>query len=225
MEHGRRTSWNGGPRPQRVSALGCFRTCAVTKAILSPDSLSASHVYACPKISPSAAIKTAELNRQTRVFRNAVTRRKQRAGTRSNRQKNQIWTSDNRGTVSTTASAFRNAFFAFLPGSAQQVEFAVTHSKQSTATFLPGSRIAFWRTIISTRTTQKLARVKLRKRCVTRGLNTFLTEAASHSEFAVTHSKQTTGAFLTGARTASLAHSKASNIGSKLSEGCAWLRL
>jgi hypothetical protein len=45
-------------------------------------------------------------------------------------------------TVSITASAFRNAFFAFLPGSAQQVEFAVTHSKQSTAPVLPGSRIA-----------------------------------------------------------------------------------
>ena len=31
---------------------------------------------------------------------------------------------------------------AFLPGSAQYVEMAVTHSKQTTANFLPGSRIA-----------------------------------------------------------------------------------
>jgi hypothetical protein len=31
---------------------------------------------------------------------------------------------------------------AFLPGSAQYVESDVTHSKQTTATFLPGSRIA-----------------------------------------------------------------------------------
>jgi hypothetical protein len=30
----------------------------------------------------------------------------------------------------------------FLPGSVQYVEFDVTHSKQTTATFLPGSRIA-----------------------------------------------------------------------------------
>jgi hypothetical protein len=33
-------------------------------------------------------------------------------------------------------------FPAFLPGSDLQVEFAVTHSKQTTAPFLPGSRIA-----------------------------------------------------------------------------------
>jgi hypothetical protein len=142
MGHGRRTNCKGGPRPQRVSARGYFRTCPVTTGIRSPGSLSPSHVYACPKISSSTPIKIAELNRQTRVFRNAVTRRKQRTGTRSNRQKIQIWTSDNLGTVSTKSSAFRDAFFAFLPGSAQQVEFAVTHSKQSTATFLPGSRIA-----------------------------------------------------------------------------------
>ena len=31
---------------------------------------------------------------------------------------------------------------AFLPGSAQYVEMAVTHSKQTTGPFLPGSRIA-----------------------------------------------------------------------------------
>src|ERR1700735_4999233 len=31
---------------------------------------------------------------------------------------------------------------AFLPGFASRVEIAVTHSKQSVATFLPGSRIA-----------------------------------------------------------------------------------
>jgi hypothetical protein len=129
------------------------------------------------------------------------------------------------GTISTSVSAFRNAFSAFLPGSAQQVEFAVTHSKQSTAAFLPGSRIAFWRTITSTQTTQKLGRMKLRKRCVTRGLNTFLTETALHSKTAVTHSKQSAGTFLTGARTASLADIKSSNIDGKLSEERAWLRL
>jgi hypothetical protein len=31
---------------------------------------------------------------------------------------------------------------AFLPGSGSHVEFAVTHSKQTTAPILPGSRIA-----------------------------------------------------------------------------------
>jgi hypothetical protein len=225
MECRRRTGWTGGQRPQHVCARGGFGTARVETLIVSPFSTSARYLQSTPKISSQMPVENVELNRQTRVFRNAVTGRKQRAGARSNRQKNQIWTSENVGTVSTTASAFRNAFFAFLPGSAQQVEFAVTHSKQSAATFLPGSRIAFWRTIISTPATQKLARVKLRKRCVTQALNTFLTETASHSKIAVTHSKQSTGTFLTGARTASLAHTKSSNIDSKLSEGCAWLRL
>src|ERR1700735_282985 len=53
----------------------------------------------------------------------------------------------------------------------------------------------------------------------------FLIGTRSQTEFAVTRSKQSTGTFLTGARIASLAHSKSSDIHSKLSEGCAWLRL
>jgi hypothetical protein len=271
MEHGRRTGWTGGQRPQHASTRGYFQTCPVATRILSPGSLSPSHVYNCPKISPSTPIEIAELSRQTRVFRNAATLRKQRAGTHSNRQKNQFWKSENLGTIWKKASASRKRFprflpglpavfleglpravsakgslcintflpglpraisakgsvcgNTFLPGSVLRVEMAVTRSKQSTATFLSGSRIAFWRTFISTPTTQKLARVKLRKRCVTRGFNTVLTETALHSKTAVTHSKQSTGTFLTGARIASLAHSKSSNIDSKLSEGCAWLRL
>jgi hypothetical protein len=59
-----------------------------------------------------------------------------------------------KASVSSFASAFLpglpRAFFAkgsvcqgaFLPGSGLRVESAVTHSKQTTATFLPGSRIA-----------------------------------------------------------------------------------
>jgi hypothetical protein len=184
MEHGRRTIWNGGPRTQRVSVRGCFRTSAVITGILSPDSLSASHVHTCPKISPSAPIKTAELNRQTRVFRNAVTHTKQRMATCSNRQKNQIWKSENLGTISTKASAFRDAFLAFLPG-------------------LP--RAVF-------------AKVSV---CI----NTFLPGSAQQVEMAVTHSKQSTAAFLPGSRIASGALTKSSNIDNKLSEGRAWLRL
>jgi hypothetical protein len=225
MAGGRRAGWTGGPRPLLACARSASLVLPAAFTGLPTALLPASRLPSSLRISPSTPIKAAELNRQTRVFGNAVTRRKQRAGARSNRQKNQIWASDNLGTVSTTASAFRNAFLAFLPGSTQQVEFAVTRSKQSTATFLPGSRIALWRTIISTPTTQKLARVNLRKRCVTHTLNTFLTETALHSEIAVTHSKHSTGTFLTGARIASLAHSKSSNIDSKLSEGRAWLRL
>jgi hypothetical protein len=36
----------------------------------------------------------------------------------------------------------------FLPGSAQYVESGVTHSKQKTVTFLPGSRIAHYRSAV-----------------------------------------------------------------------------
>src|ERR1700684_4108474 len=36
----------------------------------------------------------------------------------------------------------RHCFLAFLPGSGLRVEFAVTYSKQTTAPFLPGARIA-----------------------------------------------------------------------------------
>jgi hypothetical protein len=225
MERRRRTGWTGGRTPQHASARAASNVLPVTFTALPAALLPASRLPSSLKISSSTPIKTAELNRQTRVFRNAVTRRKQRVGTRSNRQKNQIWTSDNLGMVSTAASAFRTAFFAFLPGSAQQVECAVTHSKQSTATFLPGSRIASKHRTFSTPAPQKLAWVKPRNRYLTQGFNTFLTETALHSKTAVTHSKQSTGTFLTGARIASLAQSKSSNISSKLSEERAWLRL
>ena len=41
--------------------------------------------------------------------------------------------------------ATRYHFLAFLTGSGLQTEMAVTHSKQTTGTFLTGSRIARWR--------------------------------------------------------------------------------
>jgi hypothetical protein len=142
MERRRRIGWAGGPRPQHASARAACQVLPVASTELPSALLPASRLSSSWRISPSTPIKTTELNRQTRVFRNAVTGRKQRAGTCSNRQKNQIWTYDSLGTASTKVSAIRNAFLAFLPGSAQQVEMAVTHSKQSTAPFLPGSRIA-----------------------------------------------------------------------------------
>jgi hypothetical protein len=225
MERRRRTGWTGGQRPQHASAHSASQALPVTFTALPSALLPVSRLPSSVKITPSTPLKTTELNRQTRVFGNAVTPTKQRTASRSNPPKNQIWTSDNLGPVSTKASAFRNVFFAFLPGSAQQVECAVTHSKQSTATFLPGSRIALWRTIISTPTTQKLAQVKLRNRYDIHRSNTFLPGSAQQVEFAVTRSKQSTATFLPGSRIASLAHSKSSNIISKLSEERAWLRL
>jgi seryl-tRNA synthetase len=150
---------------------------------------------------------------------------------------------------------------AFLPGFASRVEMALTHSKQTVATFLPGSRIAprrftldpvdFSSSIRGPRTGQCRAQISIanpfsnrelrllesslthRKQTVAsrsnRELSTnsrcrdsrspkslllalftltqvgpqegsVLTETGSHSETAVTHSRQTTATFLTGAR-------------------------
>jgi hypothetical protein len=78
--------------------------------------------------------------------------------------------------VSTFASAF-------LPGSAQYVESDVTHSKQTTATFLPGSRFAH----LASRTVQRDAHSRPR---------TSLANALSNREHqllepTLTHRKQT----------------------------------
>jgi seryl-tRNA synthetase len=137
---------------------------------------------------------------------------------------------------------------ALLPGSAQNVECDVTYSKQTVATFLPGSRIGQYRAQISlakpcsnrelhllepTLTPRKQTIAPrpnrelstnpcfhnslLRSACLSHSLALFtltqegpqgwslLTETGSHSEFAVTHSKQTTATFLTGARIDTLA--------------------
>jgi hypothetical protein len=118
-------------------------------------------------------------------------------------------------------------FLAFLPGSGLRVEFDVTYSKQTPAPFLPGSRIARCqvRSSIANRLSNRELgllepRLTHRKQTIAPRYNrelstnrclgishavipipTFLTETASHSEFTVTHSKQTTAPFLTGART------------------------
>jgi hypothetical protein len=100
------------------------------------------------------------------------------------------------------------ALVSFLTGSASQTEFAVTHSKQKTGTFLTGARTAFKLFKIRQLRTQKparrggLARVRLSKRYVTRGFNTFLTETASQTEMAASYRKKTTARFLTETRIA-----------------------
>ena len=192
MEHGRRTGWTGRPRPQHISVHGSSRTWQVTALSVLPASSPALRIHTGPKISASGPTKTAELNRQTRVFRNAVTRTKQRTATCSNRQKSQIWKSENLGTIWTKASASRKRFPRFLSG--------------LPAVFLEG-----------------LPRAVFAKGSVC--INTLLPGSGQYVEIAVTHSKQTAATFLPGSRIASWAHSKSSNIDSKLSEERAWLRL
>lgn len=90
---------------------------------------------------------------------------------------------------------------AFLPGTAQYVGMVVTRSKQKTATFLPGARIARPPHQPSTKIAHSASLV-----------TAFLTETGSHSETSVTRSKQTTGAFLTETRIACHPHQLSSKI-------------
>ena len=87
---------------------------------------------------------------------------------------------------------------AFLSGTAQYIEMAVTHSKQTAATFLPGARIARQPLHSVSKITHLIPLA-----CPDQGrVSHFLTGSSSQTEIAVTHSKQMTGAFLTGARIA-----------------------
>jgi hypothetical protein len=243
MERGRRMSWIGRPGPQHVSVRGLFRTSRVSLNVL-PESLSASSIPNSSKIPPSTEIKTHELNRQTREFRDAVTHRKERSATCSNRQKIRFCETNNPQTSALTRSAFRERFLTLLTGSGSQTEFAVTHSKQKTEKILTGARthIRIFEILQKSAQNDDATSIVIPNEAVSAGppkstasrawgrghevagIGPFLTETAQHSEFAVTHSKQTTGEFLTETRIASLAHRNSSNIDSKLLEGRAWLR-
>src|ERR1700691_5753726 len=132
MEHGRRTGWTGRPRPKHVSPHDASRTSQAIGLSVLP----ASHVHNGAKISASGPIKTAGLNRQTPVFRIAVTRRKQRTATYSNRQNIRFWKTDNLRPTSLIVRALGDDFRAFLTGLPRAVS-----AKGSVCinTFLPGS--------------------------------------------------------------------------------------
>jgi hypothetical protein len=201
MEHRRRTRWTGRPRPQHASAHGASATLRFTINV-SPTSTSTSCSHTRSILSALGSITAEKRNRQTRVFRNAVTSTKQRTATCSNRQKNKFRTPDNLQTSSFNGNAFRERILTFLTGSALQTEFAATHSKQKTGTFLTGARIAIKLFKIRQLRTQKLARRGARNRYDVRGFSAFLPGSAQKAECDVTHSKQTTAPFLPGATTA-----------------------
>ena len=157
MEHGRRTSWTDRPRSKHVSAQGASRILVATSRVVSPASTSTTCSRASSKLSASGSITLEELNRQTRVFKNAVTSTKQRTTPHSNRQKIKFRMPDNLQTSSFNRSAFRPAFRPFLTGSASQTEFPVTHSRQTIQKFLTGARTQIRHNTISTLRTQKLA--------------------------------------------------------------------
>jgi hypothetical protein len=106
-------------------------------------------------------------------------------------------------------SSISNFAAAFLTGSAKYVECDVTHSKQMTATFLPGATTAHMRTAneraaafltgLPTVFLESLPGASSAKDSVRK--SPFLTGSAPQTEFDVTHSKQTPEKILTGART------------------------
>jgi hypothetical protein len=105
-------------------------------------------------------------------------------------------------------SGFCRLLPPFLPGSASQVEMAVTQSKQRKGPFLPGSRIACQP---SSKLSQfSLSRPSSRRLAAQHSslATAFLTETAPHSKTTVTNSKQRTAQILTGAR---IAHKRSSN--------------
>ena len=131
---------------------------------------------------------------------------------------------------------FRPGFLPFLTGSGSQTEFDVTRSKQRAGKFLTGARTAIKLFKIRQLRAQELARrgvftrrgglapINLRNRVRLAKVCAFLPGSAQKVACDVTYSKQSTGEFLPGATTASKAHSKSSNIDTKLSEERAWLR-
>ena len=138
----------------------------------------------------------------------------------------------------------------FLPGSAQNVEFVVTRSKQTAGEFLPGSRIGQCRARtsiaepLSNREHELLeSSLTHRKQSVAshsnRELSTnppcgnshvlipvpqFLTGSGSQTEFRVTHSKQSNNEILTGTR---IAHygSRSAGLSRAQSKGSFRLRI
>ena len=109
------------------------------------------------------------------------------------------------GTPATTKTPIPNSLAAFLPGTGQYVECDVTHSKQTTATLLPGARTVQCRAFhaLSFRPTNEPKSWVHTFRAGSPAQEVaFLTGSASQTKCAVTDSKQTTDTFLTGARTA-----------------------
>src|SRR5271154_6714140 len=134
---------------------------------------------------------------------------------------------------------------AFLPGSGLRVECDVTYSKQTTAPFLPGSRIARCHarsSIANALSNRELQLLELtlthRKQTIAPRPNrelstnrcranshsvmpilTFLTGSGSQTEFVVTHSKQTTATFLPGSRIVSRRFATSAGLFQEAGEG------
>jgi hypothetical protein len=86
--------------------------------------------------------KWGKLNRQTPIYRNRSKSQKTNNRDLLKSPKNQILQHHNLPTPGLILTPENQRFLPFLTGSASQTEIAVTYSKQRTAQFLTGSRIA-----------------------------------------------------------------------------------
>ncbi len=92
----------------------------------------------------AASIAKPFSNRELELLEPRLTYRKQTIGTRSNRElsTNPCFCISDLPRAFTSHSPLTTGYCPFLTGSGSQTEFAVTNSKQTTASFLTGSRIA-----------------------------------------------------------------------------------
>jgi hypothetical protein len=122
---------------------------------IAPHGLRQGTASAVPNASQSSGVSTPEVrfhapnsianalsNRELQLLEPRLTHRKQTIAPRSNRE---LSTNPCRGNSHVVIS-----IPSFLPGSGLQVEWAVTHSNQTTEPFLPGSRIATKRSVSRT---------------------------------------------------------------------------
>jgi len=136
----------GSPSPQRH--LLAFRATQTLPLAAQPGKGRSSH-----ELRPDAnfASRPGISNRELHLLEHLLTYRKQTTAPRSNRELSTNQRGDNSYVPgflppsvngSTEACAAKNPAIAttFLPGTAQYVESDVTHSKQTTAPFLPGTR-------------------------------------------------------------------------------------
>jgi hypothetical protein len=157
MERRRGAGWTGRPRPQRASANGASPSLRVTTPVVPPAPLPALHAPTSSKIPSSTTLTACAIRDGFRPFLTGsapqtefvVTHSKQRTGNflTGARTAIKLFIIRQPRTQEFTRRGGReryhfHGFNTFLPGSARKVEFDVTHSKQTTATFLPGARTA-----------------------------------------------------------------------------------
>jgi hypothetical protein len=129
--------------PQSTAFCAELRSAAVPNASQS-SGVSTLVAEATPEVRCHArtSITSALSNRELQLLERTLTHRKQTIAPHSNRE---LLTNRCFGNSHSV-----NPIPSFLPGSGLQVEWAVTHSKQTTEPFLPGSRIVTKRLVSRT---------------------------------------------------------------------------